>query len=50
MTAVNRTIAEAFYTASAARDVDAIARRLADDVDWMIQGRSISSHFWAQRP
>ncbi|MCZ7659979.1 MAG: hypothetical protein M5U07_19955 [Xanthobacteraceae bacterium] len=43
MTDTSRTIAETFYAASAARDVETIARLLADDVDWMVRARSTCS-------
>ena len=38
MTAATRTIAEAYYRASASRDTETIARLIAEDVDWLIQG------------
>jgi ketosteroid isomerase-like protein len=38
MSAATCTLADAFYRASAARDIDTITRLLADDVDWMVQG------------
>jgi ketosteroid isomerase-like protein len=38
MTDANRTSAEAFYAASAARDATTVGCLLADDVDWLVQG------------
>lgn len=49
MTDTSRTIAETFYAASAARDVETIARLLADDVDWMVQGPIDLFPFLGQR-
>jgi ketosteroid isomerase-like protein len=44
-----RTLAEAFYTASAERDVERAMRLIADDVDWLVQGPVDVFPFLGQR-
>jgi ketosteroid isomerase-like protein len=44
-----RPIVEAFYRASAARDLDRVASFLADDVDWLVQGPVDVFPFLGQR-
>jgi ketosteroid isomerase-like protein len=44
-----RPIVEAFYRASAARDVDHIMTLVADDVDWLVQGPIDIFAFLGQR-
>jgi ketosteroid isomerase-like protein len=44
-----RPIVEAFYRASAARDVETALSFLADDVDWLVQGPIDIFAFFGQR-
>jgi ketosteroid isomerase-like protein len=44
-----RPIVEAFYQASAVRDVDRIVSLIADDVDWLVQGPIDIFAFFGQR-
>jgi ketosteroid isomerase-like protein len=44
-----RPTVEAFYRASAARDLDRVASFLADDVDWLVQGPVDVFPFLGQR-
>ena len=44
-----RPIVEAFYRASAERDVAAAAALIADDVDWLVQGPVDLFAFFGQR-
>src|SRR6266850_343684 len=44
-----RPIVEAFYRASAARDIERIASLIADDVDWLVQGPIDVFPFLGQR-
>jgi ketosteroid isomerase-like protein len=49
MTENIRPIVEAFYRASAARDIERIAEILADNVDWLVQGPVDVFPFLGQR-
>ena len=44
-----RPIVEAFYQASAARDVERVMSFIADDVDWLVQGPVDLFAFFGQR-
>jgi ketosteroid isomerase-like protein len=44
-----RPIVEAFYQASAARDVERLMSLIADDVDWLVQGPVDIFAFFGQR-
>jgi ketosteroid isomerase-like protein len=44
-----RPIVEAFYQASAARDVERVLSLIADDVDWLVQGPVDIFAFLGQR-
>jgi ketosteroid isomerase-like protein len=44
-----RPIVEAFYRASAERDIERVAAILADDVDWLVQGPVDVFSFLGQR-
>ena len=44
-----RPTVEAFYRASAARDLEGVASFLADDVDWLVQGPVDVFPFLGQR-
>jgi ketosteroid isomerase-like protein len=44
-----RPIVEAFYQASAARDVERVMSSIADDVDWLVQGPVDIFAFLGQR-
>src|SRR5258706_267005 len=49
MTENIRPVVEAFYRASAKRDIDRILAILADDVDWLVQGPIDVFPFLGQR-
>jgi ketosteroid isomerase-like protein len=44
-----RPIVEAFYKASAERDIDRVMSLVADDVDWLVQGPVDIFAFLGQR-
>ena len=44
-----RSVVEAFYRASAERDIERIAAMLHDDVDWLVQGPVDVFSFFGQR-
>jgi ketosteroid isomerase-like protein len=49
MTENIRPLVEAFYRASAERDIERVAALLADDVDWLVQGPVDVFSFLGQR-
>ena len=49
MTENIRPVVEAFYRASAKRDLEGVASFLADDVDWLVQGPVDVFSFLGQR-
>jgi len=49
MTENIRPIVEAFYRASATRDIERVVALLADDVDWLVQGPVDVFSFLGQR-
>jgi ketosteroid isomerase-like protein len=49
MTENIRPVVEAFYRASAKRDIERVAAILADDVDWLVQGPVDVFPFLGQR-
>jgi ketosteroid isomerase-like protein len=49
MTESVRTLAEAFYQASAERDIDRALSLIAEDVDWLVQGPVDFFAFFGQR-
>ena len=44
-----RPIVEAFYRASAARDIERVMSFIAEDVDWLVQGPVDVFAFFGQR-
>lgn len=44
-----RPVVEAFYKASAERDIDTVMSMLAEDVDWLVQGPIDVFGFFGQR-
>jgi ketosteroid isomerase-like protein len=49
MTEAIRHVVEAFYRASAERDIERVMSFLADDVDWLVQGPVDVFAFFGQR-
>ena len=49
MTEAIRSVVEAFYRASAQRDIEQVMPCIADDVDWLVQGPVDIFAFFGQR-